>query len=323
MGTTQIDSIGVILLKEQGTRGTAETSLVNTDVAEVENPNIKIDYRKKEIDLVGSPQNQSIIGPHECTVSMAYPLRTGAAEGDQGQLKAPLVSSYLVSTDSDTDTDTTDDRFIYAPTRKDSEWVDSTLWVYSGSQDTSLCLLTKIQNLTFGIKFILDFDNAYASMQLEGKGVLVAEPALGTQPTITPSTVLTPALINTTFSFFSDSDYEPLSLEFDLGPDITTLLKQGVASGLGITAPGSKRKIKWSAKVYHDSGVNPHTTLLAGTLGTISCAWGTAPNKHTVSTTKAQITDITPSVQDNVQCFDVSGICVDNDFAYQVDTAAA
>jgi hypothetical protein len=324
MGTMQIESIGVILLKNQAARGTAETSLANTDVAEVEaGASISIDPRVKEIDLVGSPQNASIIGPRECGISMTYPLRTGNAEGNQGQISKALLSTFLKATASDTDIDSTEDRFIYNDTRKDSECKDSTVWAYSGSQDTSLSLLYKIQNVMFGSKFILDFDNAYASLQLEGKGVLVATPALDTQPTITPSIVVPPALIGATISFLGDADYIPISIEFDLGPDIYCTLKPTVASGLGITAPGSKRKIKWNAKVYHDSGIIPHTALLAGTTGTISVAWGTAPNKFTISTAKAQIQHVKLSEQNNVTCFDIDGICVDNDFAFQIDTAVA
>jgi len=321
MGTMQIESIKVILLKVQAARGTSEAAPTEVDVFECEaGASIDIDYRVKDIDLVGSPQNQSIIGPRECSLSMALPMRTGALEGNALQVGKALMASFMKMTDSDTDADSTKDRLIYNPSLKDSEWKDYTCWLYSGSQDTSLSLLTKIQNCMFGSKIVLDFDNAYASLRLEGKGVLVGTPALGTQPTITPSTVVTPGLIGATISFFSDADYIPISIEFDIGPDIVATLKPTVASGLGITCPGSKRKIKWTAKVYHDSGIIPHTPLEAGTLGTISVAWGSTPNKFTVSTTKAQITSVKHSEQNNVSCFDLAGICVDNDFAVQIDT---
>ncbi len=313
-------------MKLQAARGTAEAALINTDVVEVETgASISVDPRMKEVDLVGSPQNASIIGPREVAVSMNFPLRTAATEGGQGQIEKALLSGFMGVAESDTDSDSTSDRFIYTPSLLDSAWRDYTVWEYSGCSVSNLSLCTKVQNFMAGLKFVLDFDNGYASIQLSGKAVLVSTPALATQPTITPSTVLTPALIGATVSFLGDSDYIPISLEFDLGPEVTATLNPGATngSGLGVCAPGSKRKIKWTAKVYHDSGVIPHTALLAGTTGTISVAWGTTPNKFTISTTKAQITSVKQSEQGNVSCFDLSGICVDNDFAFQIDTAVA
>lgn len=312
MGTMQIESLDVVLLKNQAVRGTAETDLDDGDVAEVEvGAKLTVEPRVKDIDLVGSPQNQSIIGPHECGISLTYPMRTGGAASN-GQIGSALLSCLLAL-----DTET------FTPTYKDSEWVDSTIWAYSGSQDTSLSLLYKIQNVMFGAKIALDFSSSYAALQLEGKGVLVAAPALATQPVITPSTVVVPSLMESTVSLFGDVDFIPVSMEFDLGPDIAVTLKPSVASGLGITVPSSKRKIKWSAKVYHDSGVTPHTQLLAGTLGTISVAWGTAPNRFVItSTSKAQITKVDKSEQDGVTCFDLSGIIVDNSISIQLDTSA-
>lgn len=310
----QIEAIDVILLKNQAARGTAEDALDETDTAEVEvGATVSTDYRVKDIDLVGSPQNQSIIGPRECGLSFVYPIRTGATTDDLLHIGSILNSCFMVDTPAA-------NVHVFTPTYKDSEWVESTVWAYSGCQDTSLSLLTKVQNCQFGLKINLDFASAYASLQVEGKGVLVATPALDTQPTITPSVVVPPALIGATISFFSDADYIPVSIEFDLGPDVTATLNPSNASGLGITQPGSKRKIKWSAKVYHDSGVIPHTELEVGTLGGISVAWGIAPNKITVATTKAQITAIKKSEQDGVTCFDVSGPCVDNDFSISLDT---
>lgn len=320
----QIESLGLVLLRNQSARGTAEDTPVAGDAAEVEaGASVSLDIRTKEIDLVGSPQNASLIGPRECAVSLTYPFRTAATEGGKGQIAAAILSSFFAETATDTDTDSTDDRFVYAPSYKDSEWVDSTIWAYSGCQDTDLALCYVIQNVMFGSKISLDFNTGYASMAFEGKGVLSATPALATQPTVTPSTVVPPSLIGSTINFLGDTDYKLLKLDFDIGPDIYATLDPTVASGLGITAPGSKRKIKWSARVYHDSAVTPYTTLLAGTTGAISVVWGTAPNKFTVAATKAQITSCKISAENNVTCYDLEGICIDNAFSIQIDTAVA
>ena len=319
----QVEELIQVLLKNQATFGTVEGSLVAADVAEVEaGATISIDPRVKDVSLVGAgfTQNKSIIGPRECGITMNYPFRTeGAETGSSGQIGKALKSCGMLETATDEDTDTTDDRFIYTPTSKQSEYTDSTIWGHSGNLDASESMIYKVQNAMFNGKIVLDFDNAYASLQLDGKGLLTSVPALGTQATVTPSTAPTPALIDATINIFGDSDYIPVSIEFDFGQDIVVTLDPTVAPGLGI-ALIAKRKMTWNAKFYHDSGVNPYTPLFAGTTGTISTAWGTLPNLFTVTTTKAQITNLSHSDQDGITTYDASGILVDNDFAVQIDT---
>lgn len=321
----QVEELIQVLLKNQATFGTAESSLVAADVAEVEaGAMISIDPRVKEIALVGAgfTQNKSIIGPRECGITLNYPFRTDGAEtGSPGQIGAALKSCGMLETASDQDTDTTDDRFVYTPTSKQSEYTDSTIWGHSGNLDSSASMIYKAQNVMFNGKIVLDFDNAYASLQLDGKGLLTSIPALGTQASVTPSTAPTPALIDATISFFSDSDYIPINIEFDFGQDIVVTLKPDAsdASGLGVVLI-AKRKMTWNAKFYHDSGVNPYTPLFAGTTGTISTAWGALPNLFTVSTTKAQITSLSHSDQDGITTYDASGILIDNDLTVQIDT---
>ena len=322
----QVEELIQVLLKNQATFGTAESSLVAADVAEVEaGAVISIDPRVKDISLVGAgfTQNQSIIGPRECGITMNYPFRTeGSESGSAGQVGKALKSCGMLETATDTDTDTTDDRFVYAPTSTQSEYTDSTIWGHSGNLDSSSSMIYKVQNVMFNGKIVLDFDNAYASLQLDGKGLLTSVPALGTQASVTPSAVATPALINATVDIFSDADYIPVNIEIDLGQDIVVTLDPTVEPGLGI-ALITKRKMTWTAKVYHDSGVNPYTPLFAGTTGTISVAWGTEPNKFTVSTTKAQIRSAPFSDQDGITTYDLTGILVDNDLSVQIDTAEA
>jgi hypothetical protein len=327
MGNKAVSALEQVLLKNQAAFGTVEAALVAADVAEVESPSVEIEPRVKDIDLVGAgfTQNQSIIGPREASVSMTYHMRTGAAEASPGQIIKALKSCGFKSTESDTDADepASVDRYILTPSNLHSEWIDSTVWHHSGCLDTSLSLITKIQNVLFNGKIALDFDNASATLAVDGKGVLTAEPALGTQATVTPSAVVTPALIATTLSFFSDTDYVPISMEFDFGQEITVSLNPAtVAHGLGVSLI-TKRKMKWSAKVYHDTGALPNTPLFAGTLGGISVAWGTAPNKFTVSTTKAQITSMKKSEQNGITTYDLSGILVDNNLAIQIDCVVA
>lgn len=321
----QVDVLEQILAKVQTVFGTAESSLVAADALEVdEGASISIDPRIKEIALIGGgfTQNQSIVGPRDVSLSMSMPMRTGNSEGDQGQLEALLRTSCLKSTDTDTDTDTTDDRFAYALTSLASEWEDMTVWGHSGNLDSGDSMIYKVQNVMGNSKISLDFDNALATISYDGKGVLVDVPAFGTQASVTPNTVVTPPLASCTIDFFGDANYIPVSIDFDFGVEVSPTLKPTVASGLGKVLP-SRVKAKWSAKIFHDSNVNPYTPLFNGTLGTISVAWGTEPNKFTVSTAKAQITSCNKTEQNGITCYDVSGILVDNDLTVQIDTAEA
>lgn len=321
----QVEVLEQVLAKVQSAFGTAESSLVAADVIEVEEgASISIDPRIKEIALIGGgfTQNQSIVGPRDVSLSMAMPMRTGNSEGDQGQLEALLRTACMKSTDTDTDADETDDRFVYALTSLASEWQDMTVWGHSGNLDTGDSLIYKVQNVMGNCKISLDFDSALATISYEGKGVLVDVPAFGTQASVTPSTVVSPPLASCTIDIFSDANYIPIQIEFDFGLEVNPTLKPTVASGLGVILP-TKFKSKWTAKFYHDSNVNPYTPLFAGTLGNISVAWGSAPNKFTVSTTKAQITELKKSSQNGITSYDASGILVDNDLSIQIDTAVA
>jgi len=324
----QIHALRALLCKIQTTFGTTEAALINTDVIEVEEGfSLKVEPRVKEIALAsgGWSQNQSVLGPRDCSISCSMPFRTGAAEGNAGKIADLLKIACMVAAASDTDEDSTDDRFVYTLSAKSSEWKDATFWGYSGNQSTTSSLITKVKNVMGSIKISLDFDSSVAMLSFDGKGALVADPALGTMPTITPSAVVTQALRAATVSFFSDADYKLISLDIDIGPEVTTTLSPGIADGseLGQTQP-TKVKAKWSAKVYHDSAAIPHTPLLAGTLGGFSVAFGTAPNKFTISSTKAQITGVDDSGDQNgVTVYDLSGILVDNNVAVQIDTAVA
>lgn len=321
----QVTALGLVLAKEQAAFGTAETGLLAADILEIqEGGTVEHTPRVAEIALVGGgwTQNQSVIGPRDATVSIALPMRTGAVEGNAGQCALLLGACGTKVTASDTDADETDDRFIYEPSAEYDDWKDITFWDYSGNLDSGNSLITKVHNVVGSCKIDLDFSTCVATLSFEGKGVLTGVPALGTQPAVTPNTVVVPSLGGATVSFFSDTDYNLLSLGLDIGMEATPTLNPGASDGsvLGVTLP-TKMRSTWSAKVYHDSSVNPHTSLIAGTLGTISSAWGTTPNAFTVSSSKAQITSCKVSEDGGVTCYDLSGIFVDNDVAVQIDTA--
>lgn len=322
----QVEALNQVLLKIQSTFGTAESSLTASDVAEVER-GAKASYAPKvtDISLVGAgfTQNKSVIGPRECSISLAYPLRTGGAENSPGQAVKALQCCGWKETASDTDADATNDRFAYTPSNKQSEWKDCTVWAYSGNLDTSGSYLRKIQNVMFSGKLSIDFETCVAKLMVEGKGALNTEDAAATQATVTPSSTAVASLAGATINFFGDADYTLINLEYDFGEAPNTSINGANANGLGMTTQ-TDRKIKFTAKVYKDTAIAPVTALNAGTLGTISVMWGTVPNKFTVATgsSKAQITSVSESEQNGYTTYDISGIVIDNDLTITVDTAA-
>jgi hypothetical protein len=321
----QVLALSQVLVKEQATFGAAETTLDNTNAAEVESPKLTIGTRVRKMALVsgGFSQQRSIIGPREASVSMVYPFRTGNAEASFGAIASAIKACGFKETLSDTDEDSSNDRAIYTPSNKQSEWKDLTVWGYSGNADASGALLRKIANVMGNGKITLDFNSGVALFNFDGKGILNAEDTAATQVSITPSAIVCPSLVGSTINFFGD-DYDLISLEFDFGQEVTvTAAPQTETTGLGQSYI-SKRLITWKAKVYKDNSAIPVTTFHAGTTGPISVAWGTAPNKWTVSTTKAQIDEPPQDSDENgIETFDLSGICVDNDFAIQADSAVS
>lgn len=325
----QVTRLATVLGKIQPAFGTAEVGLVNTDVLEVEGGyTAEAAVRVAPVKLItgGWSQNKSVLGPRDANVSMQTPFRTGGAEGSFGQIDNLIRAAGFTYVDSDTDADLTDDRRIYTPTAKYSEWEALTIWNHSGNLDTSGSMIDKLQNIIGSGKIMLDFENSTAVFALEGKGLLTSEPANGTAPTITPSTVRPPALKDATVSLLGESDYYLKSFEIDCGVAVVPTLKPGAAdsSGLGVTL-FTDWESKWTAKFYCDSAItNPHTTFLAGTTGAISIAWGTAPNKCTVGITTAEISESPKRVDDGgVQMWELSGKAIHNSITIQLDTAEA
>lgn len=323
----QVVKLSQTLMKHQTDATTAVTTLVAADVMEFEDGfKLSIDPKVTDIKLSGAGfgQSKSVIGVQECAFSGSLPMRTNGAEGvtGAGQCGKALGICGMVEVASDSDADSSVDRFIYTPSNSITAWKSGTFLGESGNVDASGSLLRKVQNAMGNAKITLDFDNDIAKLSIDGKGALVTADTIGSQVTVTPLNVDVPSLKGATISFFSDADYVLTMLEFDLGSASTVTLNPSNTNGLGQSVI-TERAIKWTAKVYRDTTAIATTPLLARTIGGISVAWGAVPNKITVSTTKAQITSVKEGDQNGVETYEISGICVDNDLAVQFDCAVA
>jgi hypothetical protein len=236
----------VTLLKLQSVFGTPESSLTGSDYVAPENPEITIDPQTTEVELVGGgfSNRLSVVGPYGAEVGMTFPLRTGGAADALGEYYNALQCCGWKGTE-------VTNVYTIAPTELQSEWKDCTVWGYSGNKDTSGSIVTKIGNVMFSPRFILDFAAGIARLEVKGRGMFSAVPAAGTIPSVARNTVAVPPLRGATISIMGDSDYEPLSFELDGGTTIESLIKASAASGKGASIIGD-RKINWKAKVYRD-----------------------------------------------------------------------
>ena len=319
----QVKTLQAFLLKQQSVFGTEEAGLVAADAAEVFTDESSVGYDHGVSDIIlanGNPgANASVVGPTEGTVTLVYPLRTGGGADETGQFIKALECSGFVGTEAT-------DVYTYAPSYDLSEHKDATVWMYGGNKGTTLSKLTKIYNVQFNPKFMLDFtkDVCFGKVEFQGKGVYDAAETNATQPDITEDTTAVPALKGVTANFFGDTDYDLLSLEFEINNEVVVNTDGTATGGLGQTTL-VQNPIRWNARVYCDTLVTPETTFLAGTKNVISVTWGAAPNQINLSTgaSSAQITDWSKEDQNGVTVYNLSGIVIDNAFSVEVDTSAA
>lgn len=318
----QVSSLMQAVCSLQAAFGTEALVLSTFDVAEVmEGSKCGFTAKTSPVALVGAgfSQNASVRGPSVADVTLVYPLRTSGVQDTETDLQRALQCSGLLLSGP------TSHKYTYAPTSVATSWKDMTVWGYSGDMSTTAAYKRILYNCMFNPKFTLDFkDEGFAKVEFTGKGVYKGPAAAATQLVVTKDAGLVQPLRGVTLTFFGDTDFDLLKLEFDLGQEVTTTAKPTDSTGLGMTLI-TKRAIKWTATVYRDTAADAETLYSAGTLGTISCSWGDAPNKITIATgaLKAQITEIADGDSDGVETYELSGIVVDNDMSIEFDTTSA
>ena len=315
----QVDELIQLAFKEQEAKGTAESSFEAADVVEVESgAKIAHSPHVRNIRLVsgGYGWRKSIIGPREIGLSASLPFRTEGAAKKPGDIAKFLQASGFKQTKDAGDTGI----YTFTPTAKPTEQKAFTARMLSGNPEATSCIAQTARDVMGTCKISLDFNEAIALLSFDGKGALASIPTAGSQIAKTPSAIHTPALIGATVSIFDDTDYVPISIEFDVKATVTVTLDPTDDSGCGITVL-TNREIDYTMKVYKKSSTDPHTRLYDGLVGEISVEWGVENNKFTVETSKAEVTGVDASDQDGVTCIDVSGKILDDDLTVIIDTA--
>lgn len=315
----QVSALKLVLAKQQAVFGTPEVAVLAADLVEAEKPEIQLDPEVVQMDVVGGGHRNPmhIVGPYQASVSLGIPLRnTGVADtvGPWGIfLEASGWKKALLA-----------HVVTFTPSNKKSEHKDLTLWGYSGSQDASDSLLTKIGNLMFSPKFSLDFDKGTASVKFDGKGLFAAAPADATQPSVTPMTTLQAALRNATLTIFGNTSLIPISIEFDSGESFNLLKSPATASGLAMNVLAD-RKAKITVKFYKEPAAtfDVYTAFLTQSTSAISVAWGAAPQKFTFSFPTVQMNAPKVDEQNGVETYTVEGVIIDNSMSIATDVTVA
>lgn len=315
----QVDELIQLVFKGQAAKGTAESSFEATDVVEVESgAKIAHSPHVRNIRLVsgGYGWRKSVMGPREIGLSASLPFRTEGVAKSPGDIAKFLQASGFKQTKDAGDTGI----YTFTPTAKPTEQKAFTARMLSGNPEATSCIAQTARDVMGTCKISLDFNEAIALLSFDGKGALASIPAAGSQVAKTPSVIHTPALIGATVSIFDDTDYVPISIEFDVKATVTVTLDPTDDSGCGITVL-TNREIDYTMKVYKKSSTDQYTRLYTGLVGGISVEWGVVNNKFTVETSKAEVTGVDASDQDGVTCIDVSGKILDDDLTVKIDTA--
>jgi hypothetical protein len=272
------------------------------------------------MDMVGGgfSQELSVIGPQKASFKATFPLRYGGATDDPGDFGLIMQAAGWTQSAPSSNVIT------WTPENVQSAWKDATVWGYSGNKSSSGSLLTKLGNMMGNGRLSLDFDKGVAQIEFDGKGMFTAAPTDATQEAYTRNNSAVKPLKGATISIMGDSDYDPVSFELDFGQDVGQAVKPSDASGMGVSTI-AKRKIKWSCKVYKDTVATsaPITALLAGTTAAISIVWGAKPQLWTITITAAQIEKAASSDQNGIECYDLSGLILNNACTISLDTASA
>ena len=306
------NTLKLFLLKLQSVAGTPEAALVAGDLAEVDPASgIESDTQVAEIDLVGGgyTQDKAVVGRKKANVNLNFPIREEQA-GHTPKLVEALQCARFAVTESA-------GYFVLTPSNTTTD--DCTVWEYSGDLGASLSLVHKAGNIKFNGKLSFDFSgDSYGKCELNGVGLEVAAPIVGTQPTVTKDNSVVNALLGVTCSINGDSDYEPLSLEIDFGQEVENKTLASDATGCGESAI-TKRKIKFTTKVYRQipATTDPIAALYATTEGVLNLAYG-ASDIMKVECNNAQITSVKKDEDAGIETYTIEGQINQNDLTISI-----
>ncbi len=313
----QAINLSMLLVKAQTTYGTAKTDLDATNIIETIGPaTLKPNFGMTEIDLVagGFDQDASIPGLTSCDLSFKVYARSGGSD-------TPSQFGALLGMSCFTMAEAVDGIFIYTPTSVLGSMVDCTAWGYSGNLDSSGAILRKMSSGILIPKWSFEAGKPTV-MDCNGKFMYDGIPAAATAPTPTKIRTLASAFLGaTTLTINGDNNYKIINAEIDMGQEAALTINPAATYGQGLTIV-TKRKIKWKAKVYKDTIVDPEHALLNPTdhIAAVTIEYGAVPQKYKWTSAYGQITNISNSDESGVETWDLEGLFERNDFTITLST---
>jgi hypothetical protein len=310
-------NLDLLLVSAQDSWGAEQAGLTAAHFIETVGPaKLKLNSNPNEVDLIGGgfEQDASIPGAQEIDLSLAVHMRSNGADA-AGQAGTLLKCAGMKQTESTP----TGGTFTYVPTSLISEQKDFTAWMYSGQIGSNACFLYKAFNGLFIPKWTFETGkpclmDLSAKLCYSGVSALATQPTSASTPALTKQRTIAPAFMGlNTHLILNSALYQIISAEIDMGQEAALTVDAGATYGRAESI-FSKRKIKWKAKIYKDTTVDPETALLGKTIAAVTFDFGVIPQRHSFSSSYGQITNISNSDEGGVETWDIEGIFERNDF---------
>jgi hypothetical protein len=203
------------------------------------------------------------------------------------------------------------------PSTDESAWFWRTFWKYTGNlASTGDSLLTKVEGVLLDcvISWVVGEPIKFS---FSGRGAAGIDIVAATYPTgATQPTTCGLAFVSGKVSVLGQTNTLQ-EFKLTIGNAIE-LVKDPTKNGGYRNASSKDRKTKWEATVLQEdvSASNPFALLDAGTLSTISVSVGlTGATLEFLTTSKAQVLNVSDSDVNGLKSFKIDGLIIDNDYS--------
>lgn len=311
--------LNLLTAKVQSALGTKATPAA-ADFITVDD-NFSLDYKKEFAEqalaqgIFGNPQ--SVAGMSMVDVKVTLPIiPTGSATvPNVGNFLNCCGMLYALATS----------KHSWTPTSIiPSNWLDMTLWGYTGDKTTGDSIITKAHSVMFDYEISGEVGKP-CTITFTGKGVPDGVPAAGTYLTDSISAISTvpPAVLKNATQTINGLSMHILKFSVKGGNDVQFIKSMGDDSG-NLQSMIVNKKATWAVTAYMEdaSSINPTTGMAAGTLATTTIKFGSAAASLisiTSGSNKSEILECKQGVDNGLMTWEISGTFVDNNFTIAIN----
>jgi hypothetical protein len=316
--------LNVLIAKQQSALGTkAPAILTVTDNLAAIDDSFELTYKKEFAEqslaqgIFGQPQSVGGMSQIDAKIKMPV-IPTGSST-------VPSIGPYLNSCG-----------MTYAlATKKHSwtpssvvgtDWHDMSLNGYTGDKTTGDSILTKAHSAMFDVEISGEIGKEVTAV-FTGKAVPDGVPAAASYITGTIPVLSTavPAVMKNATQTINGLTMHVLKFALKIGNDVQLIKSMGDDSGNGqAMIVGRKSSLTCTVYMEDASTNNPLTGMAAGTLATTTIKFGPATDSLisiTSGSSKSEIVDCKPSVDNGLMCWDISINFVDNSVTLAINDA--